>query len=538
MFDDITGRLKNYISTFARPKRKTLKDKEESQKQDGDKLPIAGQLGRKKVDLFGNEFDGITDEELDLHTPMQQLSPLSEKYKPLSAATIRKNNLIPHMYANPQQNLDYKICESLLKHTFVGALAKAYVKYLVGRGFKPELELVNPDEDDEKNQKLIDEYQELITGLRQIDDNVGVNENNNLTSNFQQKIFSLVFSTLMYNRGGLMHVHAKPVTVNGKEYPAEDIPSDLIFAPAQDLGIIEIDPETRNLKKVQWRHEYGTLRETKHMVYLWNIPNVSTVHNSEYYGSSILTPLIAPAKLIRTLASDVFPAMSKNAWAGLYYLIVKNEGNTTESKRQEYNTIARNTTTGAPNIIVKDPEHVKLENVDYDAKISELRELFESMVKLAISVLGLPQVGFYDEAAANRSTMVGKIQLTMRTTIEPEREWIGQEIVKQWYLPNAKVLLGEKFEKFTQLFRIKLSWTDLHISEWYDQIESVLELDARGKLKNAEFGELTNLDNYESMLDPDAEIAPGGSGGSKMSMTDSETGNKFEIKSRPGDNKK
>ena len=35
------------------------------------------------------------------------------------------------------------------------------------------------------------------------------------------------------------------------------------------------------------------------------------------------------------------------------------------------------------------------------------------------------------------------------------------------------------------------------------------------------------------MLEPNAETMPGGSGGSKISMTD-DTGNKFEMKQRKG----
>ena len=90
------------------------------------------------------------------------------------------------------------------------------------------------------------------------------------------------------------------------------------------------------------------------------------------------------------------------------FLIVKNQGNTIESKKKEYSEIAQGAPPGNPNVLIKDPDDVKLENVDYEPKITELKELFESMIKLSISIMRLPQVGFYDEAAANRSTMVGK----------------------------------------------------------------------------------------------------------------------------------
>ena len=161
--------------------------------------------------------------------------------------------------------------------------------------------------------------------------------------------------------------------------------------------------------------------------------------------------------------------------------------------------------------------------------------LFESMIKLCISTIGLPQVGFYDESAANRATLVGKIQLTMRTTIEPMREWIGEAISAQWYDRWFRVMYGDQPE-ILEKFRIRLSWDDLHISEWYDGIEAILELDSRKQLKDTEFGDKIGLQEYTSMVEPEAETVPGGSGGGsgKMSMTDSVTGDKMEIKTKKG----
>ena len=335
----------------------------------------------------------------------------------------------------------------------------------------------------------------------------------------------------MYNRAALMFRYEKPVEIDGVSYP--DIPSHVIFAHAQDLGMIDIDPEERRLRKVQWRHAMGSFVEVKDMIYLWNPLTSSKVHNSWYYGSSILSPMISASKILRQLLSEDFPAMAKTTWAGLFLLVVKNKGNTTESKNQEYNALAKNLVPGKPGILLEDPEDVNSFDIKFEPKVTEFRELFESMIKLCISILGLPQVGFYDEAAANRSTLVGKIQLTMRTTIEPMRDWIGDAIAQQWYNRWFKLMYKDKPE-LLKLFRIKVSWTDLHIAEWYDSIEAALELDGRKQLKDNAFGEMTDIDNYESMVEPDSETIPGGAGGKKMSMTDSKTGDRMEFRSKKG----
>jgi len=501
-----------------------------------DTIAVAGPIQGRKFDIFSN-IDDINPEELFGHVPEQTLHPLHDKkFTVLSARQItsmKRRNIIPHLYANPMQPIDYKIYEALLKHTFIGALADAFVKYLVGKGFKPELELINPDADETKNKKLIEENQHIITALKNIDNQIET-DSTTLDVSFSQKITAMIMSALMYNRGALLFEYDEnnPIIINGKKYST--IPNHLIFAHAQDLGIIDIDPVTRRLQKVQWRHSYGEYTDVNNMIYLWNPITSSKVYNSWFYGISMLSPLISASKMLRQILSEDFPAMAKTTWAGLFLLVVKNEGNTKESKVREYNAIAKSLKPGKPGILIKDPDDTTHYDIKFDPKITEFRELFESMVKLCISVMGLPQVGFYDEAAANRSTMIGKIQLTMKTTIEPMREWIGESISNQWYNRWFKLLYKDKPE-LLKLFKIKLSWDDIHIAEWYDNIEAVLELDARKQLKDNEFGERVGLDNYESMVDPDAETVPGGSGGRKMSMTDGTTGNKFEIKTKKGD---
>ena len=484
----------------------------------------------KDFDLFVNPEAMLTQENIENYIPEQGVIPHDDKtFKALTAADItemRRNKLLPHIYANPMQHLDYRIYESLLKHTFIGALADSLVRFLIGTGFKPELVHINPNKDPEKNKKEIEANQDIITTLMQIDNEVEKNSVGDIDASFKQKISAAIMSCLMYNRGALMFIYEKPVVIAGKEYG--EIPSHLVFAHAQDLGMIDTDQKTRRLKRVQWRNTIDDFTKMKDMLYLWNPLTSSKVHNSWFYGMSILSPMISASKLIRTLLSETFPAISRNAWAGVFFLIVKNDGNTTQSKRAEYEAIAKGAPPGKPNILIKDPDDTKVENIDYDAKVVELKDLLESMIKLCISIIGLPQVGFYDESAANRATMVGKIQLTMRTTIDPIREWIGDSISSQWYQRWFELIYKDKPE-LLEKFKIKLSWTDLHIAEWYDSIEAALTLDGRRAIKDNEFGELIGLDNYDTIVDPDAETNAGGDS-KGMTMNDSETGDKLQIK--------
>ena len=452
-----------------------------------------------------HDLDGISDAELLQHVPHQEMELVDlTRFKPLGekalTAAIRNHEMPRYLYKNPMQNLDYRLYESILKHTFVGSLMSSLVRYIVGAGFKPELELVNPGEDPDENQTEIRDNQEIITKLLEVDRRVEEHEAGSDTT-FRQKIMALITSCLAYNRGALIYVHDKPVKIGEKSYT--EIPSHVIFADARDLDMIECDAKTMRLKAVQWRYQ-NELVPIQDMLYMWNQGDAPKAHNSWFYGMSLLAPLFQPAKLIRRIQGEDLPAMLETSWASLYLIIAKNEGGTAESKDEEYRTLVSNLKPGKAGVlVVEETDNVKVEKLDYTAEFDKLNQMLESLIKLCISTLGLPQLGYYDEAAANRSTAISKIQLTLKTTIEPMREWIGEAISRQWYDRWFRLLYKDDQELLGK-FRIKLSWTDLHVEEWFDKLEAAIQLDQRKPILDNEFGEIVGIDNYESIIDEEA----------------------------------
>ena len=457
------------------------------------------------------EADAFTQEEIEQHRPVQQLVRLDGNFKnmdkstervwysnALSASTsmMRKKYRNEHIFMNPMQSLDYRVYEGLLKNTFIGALMDALVKFIIGSGFEPELELINPSaETSEENEKSIDDNQEIITRLKQIDrtlDSTG-------DVSFAQKVAALITSTLAYNRGALMFVNdGSPIKIDGQTYP--DIPTHVLFTHARDLGMIKTDPYTQTLLGVQRFQDTQDFVPTDKMLYLWNPVTSAKIHNAWHYGGSILSPILSAAQLIDKLLAANFPAMADNAYTGLYLLIAKNEGNTIESKQAEFADLVNNTYPGKISVLLKDPEDVRLDNIQFDPKIKEFQELLEFLLALCIASTGLPQSGFYDEAGANRDTMAGKIQMTIQTHIEPMRRWIGEALEKQWYDRWFRQIYKNDTE-LLEKFRIRVKWTDLHISEWYDSVESVSALNELRPLKDNAIGELTHLNNYAAMVD-------------------------------------
>ena len=542
---------------------------------------------------------------------------------------------LPSLFVNPMQDTDYRLYESLIKHTFIGPLTKAFIKYLFGKGFEPELALASPSGDEEEDRKVVEAGKEIIEKLKKIDKYMDGDPDNHeeLDTSFQDKMLEAITSMLVYNRAALIFdwdppgpegwrvepdnpdefaenqkdddddkegrgkgkppfaekddgeedeeedeaetesdedddlttddddeeeededeeqaaarrrriesgqsdgrqeygsdpisralrpsLQAPPAgglasfpglsgimgdareprrdfRLEGRSYP--EIPHRLITAHARDLGMIRINPRTRGLLGVRWVHA-GDFVDVEDMLYFWNPVEAAAVHNSRYYGMSILTPLIPPAKIMRQLLSDDFPAIAKATWARMYLLVAKNEGGTPESKRQEWEGIVNRLRPGSPAVLVKSPDDVNLFDLDFDPKIQDLISLLETVIRLTIAMLGLPQAGFHDEAAANRATMAGKLELNRVVNIEPIRSIIARPIERQWYNRWFRLLYRDD-PKILKTYTIKVKFSNIEVAEWYDTVQAVLALDQRKPLRDEALGSLIGLDRYPSMVD-------------------------------------
>ena len=476
---------------------------------------------------------------------------------------------------NPMQDTDYRLYETLEKHTFVGPLFSAFVRYIVARGFKPELVLRDPDEgDSEANHALIKANHHVTKCMLAIDRHAFQRIPGELDTPAISKWTALISSCLMMNRGALLFSwglgSTKPPEFfkwdpekgepGGRTW--EGVPSGLVFAHARDLGEISVNPANMNMRAVKWRHSIEEVPVDR-MIYLWNQPSGGRTYQSWGYGGSMFSPLAPAAKLIRMLLTEDFPAMSKATWARLYLVAVKPFGATRDDRVHEAEEISSLLKPGYPGIIMKDPSDIEVHDLDFNPPIDQFLELMKSMIMLCVSIMGLPQVGFYDESAANLATMRGKIELTKRTTIEPMREWIGESIADQWYRPFFEEMFADQKVKppeakpdaeskdpakpaekkepdervgkpITEVFDIKIKWSDINVIEFYEVVQSALEIDGRGQLKNEAFGELLGRENYPEMLEKDAEITPGGLAASKGIANDDDSGNSENKKGTPG----
>ena len=414
---------------------------------------------------------------------------------------------MPAFFSNPMQDLDYMMIEGILKTTFVGPAMTTLTRFIVGTGFHPELELINPSGDDKKDAKEIAKDQDIIMALNAVDRNLDRMDEGTLDVPFMDKVSMLIEDTNCFNRSAIVFAYdaSDPFEYKGVAYP--EIPVGLKVAHPRDLGIIEIDTNRWTLKSVQWRHAFDMV-PLKSMIYLWNPLDSAKYHDSWFYGGSKVLPMMDAARTMRSIIGDDFPAMARSTWAGMPLITVKPHGQEDQEKIEEYERLAGRFVTGAPNFFLEDPENTRVDQISFQPKVEEFRKLIDSLARYCVACIGMPQTLFFDETTSTRSTMLGKIQLAMSVVINPIREQIGRQLSPQWYDRWFRLIF--KDDERLKKYRIKTVFNDLHIEKWFDKVEAVNMVDKRKPLKDKEYGLLAGIEHYENKVDPEGELIPGG----------------------------
>ena len=414
----------------------------------------------------------------------------------------------PNYFINPYQDLDYMMIEGALKTTFVGAEMNALTRFIVGKGFRPELELINPDKDEQKNAETLAKYTKVLDFLKSIDRYVDRRVPGRINMPLIELMTALIDTTNSFNRSALMFIYDKEHPFkdeDGKEWPL--VPTTLRHAHPRDLGIIETDPLTQGLVSVQWNYNFQQI-SVDDMIYLWNPLVSAKYHNATFYGGSMVLPMLDAARTVRSLIGDDFPAMARNTWAGVPIITVDPEGASVEDREAEYGNLVGRFVVGGINIFLKHPDQVRVDNINLDPKVLEFQKLSDFLLRYSVASVGLPQTLFFDETTSTRSTMLGKIQLAMSVQIEPIRESINRQVNPQWYQKWLEMKYAGT--DILKIVKAKLVWEDLHVEKWFDKVEAVNMVDARLPLKNKAYGDLSGIPDYVNKVVDNSGVVPGG----------------------------
>jgi len=249
------------------------------------------------------------------------------------------NRWMPIYYQNPLQSYDYIVYESMIKNSVLGPVMRTLIKFIMGTGFRPELELLVPTKDKKADARLIADNEEIVSRLLQVDR--AVTEKGGIDGidiSFKTKMTNMIQNMLIYNRSCAVFIYdaKNPIKIGDKEYP--EIPINLVDFHPRDMGLVKISPDSHKMVALQINQISGFVK-TSEMIYLWNSDYAAPIWNSKYYGGSMMMPMIDASRVIRSTISSIIPAINENMVGGLYHIFIEPQGGTEAQKKEEYESI-------------------------------------------------------------------------------------------------------------------------------------------------------------------------------------------------------
>ena len=474
---------------------------------------------KKPTGHFAGPVERIpTEDEIRTHIPlfeMQYYDPETEK--PMTEQQINSarsaGTVLPPVFYNPMQSIDYRVIDAVCKNTIIGPIMNIFTQTIIGRGFHPEIELLNPRGDSKKDQTEIKKYRYVIDELRKVERQI--NDSNDIP--FIDYVTMLIDAMNTYGRAALVY--------DSYTTYREKIPTTLKFAHPHDLSITIFDDRSWRLNSVLWLFGGHTPVPADSLVYLWNPLVTAKYKHAWQYGGSMVLPILDAGRALRRIVSEDFPAMAKATWARMFILAVRPQGQDESQKQVEYESIAKNLNVGEPNILMENPEDLSFNDIDYNPKIREFQELVQFLIKYCVASTGLPPSMEFDESDSNRSASRSKIQIMMATTVNPIRARLARQLTRQTYQKWFEIL----FPELTDKIKIRFVFEDLKISEWYDMVQAALQVDSRHQLTDDAFGKLAEIDDYTSLIEPGAETHAGGQGEKPHNIQRDNSGKNLDV---------
>jgi len=469
------------------------------------------------TDYNTGTFQRYSPEVLNTHVPQYQVvpysSPKSKKPSALSAAQLdqkREKHLFPKFFMNPYQDLDYMVLQDIYANSIAGRIIDRMVELGFAKGIKPILKLRSPEDfgDETEQQEEIDKDQDIIDDLIAVDGALSDPDDTIdpfLDSDVSTKFIALAKNALVYGRCMILKEFQKPVKLaDGRSFAG--IPNVLKVINPRDMGIVEIDQPSWKLASVQIRFTSQNVIPLE-MIYLEHGAN-NPVYNGLHYGYSAMQSMIGASRSLKQMIEVDFPTITKHLWSGSGDVILKPEGTTAAEKTLEMNQILDTRKEGRWNIMMENPEDVRIETHDLEPKIAELVQLADFLIRYNIAQTGMPQALFAQEKDSNRATLIGKLRFFMDGIIADYQDWVTKEIAKQWYMPNFRAIHGRDSDMYKK-YTIDAVIEPMKLESFQDNVDAVLKILQKIPLKDEAIGKLLNLDEFTDMVDTDQERPQG-----------------------------
>jgi len=172
-------------------------------------------------------------------------------------------------------------------------------------------------------------------------------------------------------------------------------------------------------------------------------------------------------------------------------------------------------------------------------EIAGLQSLQEQLIKVVIGVTGIPQSLIFDEAAATRATLVGRIVSFINNQVTTKRTMLSQQISSQWYMRVFRTIY-EKDEDILDTFYIDVEFEDMELETKLEKVGRLIQETQLNPYTDEYLGEELDDKDYLDHIDTkkrdeQAKNPMGGMGNLKsqgkgaFSVTNSQTGEQTRV---------
>lgn len=387
--------------------------------------------------------------------------------------------IMPRYYHNPLQYFDHILLADAYTNSFAGTVADTLVDFIMPKALKPVLQLRNPDTvgDADSQQKTIQENQQIIERLTEIDnwysDDSGKEIDPYMNLPIMVKFKSAILNHIVFGRACIAFEnweHIEPVKVGGKEY--KEIPNVLKVLQPIDMGMAILDPYTGNLGGVYIHSQMPFLSADK-MIYLVNKP-MNPMIGSMYYGASVLQRAIDPVRLLRRIFAQNYPQFIRTGHSGMGYFIFNSTQYDETTRKSIRSQIVSSYKAGEIGIIdYANVTDFEFKEVKVTPEIASLQQLQEQLMKVVCVVMGVPQSLVFDDGAATRDTLIGRLVSFLNNTVSRYRESLAAQIAAQWYARNFRLLYKDEPEVLKK-FKIAVQFEEMDLETKREKIDRLL----------------------------------------------------------------
>jgi hypothetical protein len=491
-----------------------------------------------------DEFKAAMVEQQEKLNVKSRVEILNEQFK--------KSNipLRPRYYHNPLQYFDHVLLSDGYVNSFGGTVIDTWSDFIMPKSLEPVLKIRNPEKagDDKAQQKLIQNHQYVIDKLKAVDqwysDLGRFAQDPFMDIPLHEKWKAMITNTLTFGRDTFIlenWKHMEPVTVDGTEY--KGLPNVVKVMHPIEMGMIELDDYTWKLGGM-YVHNDRSYIPANQMVYLVN-QYQSPMIGSLLYGFSKLQRALDPIRLLRRIFAQNYQQFIRNSVSGCGAFIFDST-QYPDDVRKKIRTAIRNSYVSGE-IAVIDYANIndfKFESFNIDVKIGELEQLQEQLIKVTIGVTGIPQSLIFDEAAATRATLVGRIVSFINNQVEVVRTTLAKQIAAQWYMRIFREIYG-KDEELLEQFYIDVDFEEMELETKLEKVGRLIQETQLNPYTDDYLGEELGDPDYadhidQKKIDQQNQMGPMGGMGMKrpggppigqknFSVTDSSTGQSVNV---------